>query len=344
MNLVNFLKKFGYKPHLSDGILDKYEEALFKYLGEDRYEEFWHIRHCGESNIEDIIMDWIGDDLHLMRLILSGQISNSVCIVERIVEILKECELRPNRILDLGAADGWASQFIRAKFGYECTIDLVDRSPLWCDQDNGDNVVTHQSGYKKYNSKDKFDLIVSIFGANVFYLEDILDCVGRSIADDGIAMLGLRIPQEKDFIMAMDIANRNELALNFTFTSKVQTEYESFQIFFLEKKGKQHFDRNAYLSAIRRGYHEYAEVKRVFGYEAQILSELIADGIIHKSFSTEFPNGTMSVDYIDKNDILYRKIYNTFGDLQIEFPILKDEHPLQGSDTIGNFIEWGNSL
>jgi hypothetical protein len=35
MNIESFLKKYGYRPDYSvdDGILEKYENALLKYLG-----------------------------------------------------------------------------------------------------------------------------------------------------------------------------------------------------------------------------------------------------------------------------------------------------------------------
>ena len=67
MNVKSYLRKQGYRPELSDGLLNKYEDSLFKYLKEEKYDEFFELRGVGNS--EEVIFHFIGIDKKLLKIV-----------------------------------------------------------------------------------------------------------------------------------------------------------------------------------------------------------------------------------------------------------------------------------
>ena len=68
MKINNYLNKLGYRPDLSDGVYDKYEKALNKYLKDIRYQQFCSLRESAST--EEDIINFIGDDIRLLKLVL----------------------------------------------------------------------------------------------------------------------------------------------------------------------------------------------------------------------------------------------------------------------------------
>ena len=83
MNFESFLKKYGYRPNLGDEILEKYENALLKYLGIERYTILCDLRDS-ENADEASVMKFIGEDVNLLKLMLSSQIKISIALVREI--------------------------------------------------------------------------------------------------------------------------------------------------------------------------------------------------------------------------------------------------------------------
>lgn len=71
MILSNYLNKIGYRPDLLDGKFQKFEKDLFNHLKEDLYHEFCSLRE--KSGSEQDITTFIGNDLRLLRLVISSQ-------------------------------------------------------------------------------------------------------------------------------------------------------------------------------------------------------------------------------------------------------------------------------
>ena len=89
MNLESYIRKYGYRPDYStnDPYKSKYEKALLQYLGEERYFQFNEIRDTPKVD-ESIIMEFIGDDVNLLKLILSSQIKISLRYLEEMITII----------------------------------------------------------------------------------------------------------------------------------------------------------------------------------------------------------------------------------------------------------------
>lgn len=319
MKIKNYLNKLGYRPDLSDGIFNKYEDRLLKYLKEERYSEFCDLREYAIS--EESIMGFIGDDINLLKIILSGQISVSIKILEEIISLIKNNSISPKRILDLGGTDGWAVNYINEKLQLNSELTVVDKNTLW--QPVNENVQILNNSYTEYNTEQKHNLIISILGAPQEGLKELFECVKNSISEDGIAIVGLRISNEYDYAESVKLAGEYGLRFVAKQCKSIMVFDEKIPLICLKKTTLKP-NNNDCFNLVRKGYFNLENAKRVFGYEAILFSELIKDGEVVSKDNKEFPNASMEVKIIQKNEILYRITSNTKGDILIEYPIELD--------------------
>ena len=316
MKIKNYLTKLGYRPDLSDGILDKYEDRLYKYLKKERYEEFCEFRDYAMS--EETMMSFIGDDINLLKIILSGQISISISILEEIISYFNSNDISPKSILDLGGTDGWAINYLNEKLQLNSKLTVVDKNTLWKPVSENVNIIN--SYYNEYNTDEKHDLVVSILGAPLDNLNDFFECVKRSISQEGVAIVGLRISNEYDYAESVKLAGEYGLIFVAKQCKSIIVFDEKIPLICLKKTILKP-NNNDCFSLVRKGYSNIENSKRVFGYEASLFSELITDGEVVSKDNKEFPNASMEVKIIQKNEILYRQTSNTIGDILIEYPV-----------------------
>jgi hypothetical protein len=342
MKIKNYLRKLGYRPDLSDGVLDKYEERLFKYLKEERYEEFCEFRALAVS--EESIIRFIGDDIGLFKIVLSGQIRISINILDEIISLIKQNNTSPKRILDLGGTDGWAVNFLNEKLQLNSELTVIDKNTLW--EPVSENVKILNNSYAEYDTIEKHDLIISILGAPQNGIKELFECIKKSITINGMAIVGLRISNEIDYAETVKLAGECGLIFVTKHCKNLQVFDENIPFIYLENSVAIP-NNNDCLRLVRKGYNNLEFSKRLFGYNANQFLELIKDGEIVASDKVDFDNGSMEVIVIEKNEILYRKTSNTMGDIIIEYPVELDKE----SNTVNKQDEriksenlWNSSL
>lgn len=321
MSLSNYLNKIGYRPDLSDGKFQKFEKALFNYLKEDLYLKFCSLRE--KSGSEEDITTFIGNDLRLLRLVISGQIKISISLTEGILNILKERKYSSLNILDLGGAEGWASSYINNQLNFNATIDVVEKNPIFAPLN--DAITIHHVSYKDFNPIKKYDLIISILGAPSINFIELFDCIKRSIGSKGIALLGLRIPSISDYLNSIELLNNHGLFVEKKFTRKITVFGEEMTILYLTPSDLIN-TTNDKLMLSRSSFMNYPNPKRIYGYEANLFSKFILNGKIIFNDKIEWEDGSsFTVELIEYEEIFYRKTSNSYGDTVIEYPVEKDD-------------------
>ena len=343
MKINNYLRKIGYRPDLSDGILLKYEKALNNYLGDKQYDDFCRARDSAKN--ENDILEFVGPDLKLLKLILSGQITISTKILERIIDRLRLLNKAPKNLLDLGGAEGWASSFLNKSLNFNCPITVVDRNPVF--KPSGEELLIINEDYGNFSPNNNFDLIISILGAPISGLDELFGVIDRSISVDGSALLGLRIPTPIEYASAIDLAGKYNLAFQVDECESIEVFGDSFPLIYL-KRAKKPIDNNEKLMLVRKGFHNYSRTKRVFGYEAILLETLITEYETVVEEEKSWDNGdSFAITVLRKNGILYRKSSNSKGDLLIEYPVDIKDHFNNVDNQIRRFHKenlWNNSL
>ncbi len=343
MTINSYLRKNGYRPELSDGIYDKYEKAIASYLKETNYNEFCDLREY--ASCEEEILDFIGDDERFLKIVFSAQIQISICILEKIISVIKNRPESPNQILDLGGADGWAINYLNESLNLKCPLTVVDLNNRW--NLVNDNITLVNKTYSEFKNETKFDLIISILGASNDNLIELFTCIKHSISNKGMALVGLRIASDYQYTKALEIADSLGLRITPDLSSKLKIFDEQIPFIALERSTTK-LKQSEKLNLIRQGFHNNLEAKRVYGFEARCLLQLIEDGErMAISKETWYDGEYFEVKILNKNDILYRISQNNSGDLLIEYPIeIQDE-----KNEVGNQLSrmtlndiWNNSL
>ncbi|MCK0179137.1 hypothetical protein MWU50_07535 [Flavobacteriaceae bacterium S0862] len=321
MNIKNYLRKLGYRPDLADGVLDKFEKTLYNYMKEQRYEEFCELRERG--GVEQDIINFIGDDIKLLKIIMSAQIKMSISILEKIILAVKNIHSSPNQILDLGGSDGWAVNFLNTTLQLNCPLTVIDRNNIW--NNVNENVTIINKPYSEFNTDKKYDLIISILGASHHNSKELFECIERCISEKGIALLGLRISSDIEYVENIKLTGALGLRFIPEFCDGVQVFDEKIPIIALEKSDLVP-NNNDYLKLAREGFAGLQNPKRLYGFEANVLFELIKDGERISFDEIKWDNGDyMELEVIEKNNILYRKTLNHVGDIIIEYPVKSDD-------------------
>lgn len=343
MNINSYLRKHGYRPELSDGILEKHEKALASYLKETHYSEFCDLRDYASS--EEEILNYIGDDERFLKIVFSAQMQMSISILEKISSIINNRPESPNQILDLGGADGWAINYLNESLNLKCPLTVVDLNNRW--NLVNENITFINKSYSEFKNETKFDLIISILGAPYDNLMELFNCIKHSISNKGIALVGLRIASDYKYIKALEIADSLGLRVIPDFSNKLKIFDEQIPLIALEHSTTK-LSQNDKFKLVRQCFHNNNEAKRVYGFEARCLLQLIEDGEkISISKETWYNGDHFEVKILNKKDILYRISQNNSGDILIEYPIeIQDERNEVGNQLSRMALNdiWNNSL
>ena len=343
MKINNYLNKLGYRPDLSDGVYDKYEKVLHKYLKDIRYQQFCSLRESGTT--EEDIINFIGNDLRLLKLVSSGQLKISIVILEEIINTIRELDINPINILDLGGSDGWACNYLFKHLNLDSSLTVVDKNTMY--DAVSENIEITNADYSRYVNKDGHDLIISILGAPYHNLSDLYKCISQSLTENGKALLGLRISSISDYLESISIANSFNLKYEVDYSKRLQI-FDEHIPFICITKSNQDQTENEKLLLSRKGFMNHSNPKRVYGYEAKVFEKLLKEAEILSKDTLEFENGIkFHLDIIMMNNILYRKTYNTYGDLLIEYPIKSDDNHNNIQTQLERFHNedlWNNNL
>ena len=315
MNITSLVRKYGYKPELGTD-LDRYKTKLYEYLGKEKYASFWDLRHS-ENHDEDMIFKFIAEDQKLLRLIFSSQIYMSISLTEHIFKSAHSKLSGCNSVLELGGADGWALDFLQKKYSHLVKLVNVDFRTIWNIQNEKINQI--QSTYSGFRSSEKFDLIFSILGSPLTNSEELLNCISENLKPDGVALIAIRLSSENNFVKMLDNIYSSNLSIEPASSSRITCGRERITVFYLQNE-KSVITENEKLSFAREIFHLHEEVKRIFGFEARVMYDLIKDGEFIEKFKKEFDYGWMQFELIKKNDIFYLYTTNYMGDKIIQFP------------------------
>ena len=326
-SLNKHLQEFGFKPELSHSIdpTGKKENLfcknLYKLLGPYRYEEFFRVQESSDGeHSEHKMMKFIGGDESLFKLLLSAQIDISEQMFQEMLGIIKRCKITPNRILEFGGANGWASDYlINYVFGQVEESVVVDSFPNWSLVNP--EIKIYSEDYFDYKTETKFDLIFSILGYSAEDYTSFLEKAISFLSDDGVLILGLRISSEQSYQKALAAIFKSECHLDLWGSKRITVGNEKFPILTI-KKGKGKFSKNDELYLIRNGFYNLKEPKRIVGFEAKILLDCFDKVNVISEERKELDNGTgLSLKYIDVNGIILSVFENSSKFIVIEFPI-----------------------
>lgn len=324
MNIESYIRKYGYKPEYctADPEMAKYEKALLEYLGKDKYNLLNKLRL--EPKITEFkIMEFVQNDAILLRMMLSSQIKISIKILEGIKEIIHKLKIKPQRILDLGGAEGWASDYLNDYFKWKINKTIVDNFQGW--KPINENTEIIDSTYNEYKSQEKFELIISLLGANLVHIKELLKCIHSNLSEKGTAIIGIRISGEIEFHQFVEHCIESGLKIINHCSFRINALNQSIPIITLTK-GDTKQSKNEMWRATRECFQEIETPKRFFGVEGFILLDLIVDGEIISTENRDWENGdNFQLKIYKKNDILYRVSTNSFGNILIECPIDKED-------------------
>ncbi len=324
MNIESYIRKYGYKPEYctNDPEMPKYEKALLEYLGIDKYRIFNELRD--EPKIEESkIMEFVQNDVNLLRMILSSQIKISTKILDGIREIIHELKLKPDNILELGGADGWAADYLSDFFKWKIKKTIVDSFKSW--EPVKENTLIIHKNYFEFKSQEKFDLIISLLGSNLVRIEELIDCILLNLTETGTAIISIRIPSETDYFHFIELCFKKKLEILNDFSFRISSQNQKIPILTLKKSNKE-FSLNEVWRSTRESFLENDNPKRFFGSDGLVMFDLIKDGEMVYSEKKEWENGDFfEINIFSKNEVLFRVITNSFNNIIIESPIRIDD-------------------
>lgn len=340
MNLESYIRKYGYRPDYStnDPYKTKYEKALLQYLGEERYLEFNEIRDTPKVD-ESIIMEFIGDDVNLLKLILSSQIKISLKYLEEMITIINFKKLKPQNILDLGGGDGWASDYLNETFKWNADVTIVDKYESWSVINPKSKLVNCE--YSDFKQNEKYDLVISILGINLLYKEQLLNCIYENLNENGTCIIGLRIGDEIDFQDFIRLICDLGFEVEINNSYRIEALGEKMPIITLKKSTKKYI-KNDFWRITRMSFNDLLEPKRFYGTDGVMIYDLICDGEELSNDRKDWDNGDyFIIRILKKNEIIYRVITNSYGDFLVETPILENDelNKIQATP-----IKWNSSL
>ncbi|MCS5488904.1 class I SAM-dependent methyltransferase [Algoriphagus limi] len=326
-SLRKHLQDFGFKTELSWSVdptgkkEEKFHKALKQLLGPLRYDEYLILQEsfAGPED-EEKMMKFIEGDESLFKLLLSAQIDISEGIFQEILSIVKELRIQPNRILELGGANGWACNYLMNHvFDQSQEVVVVDNFPNWKSVNPEIEIVS--SDYFSFHSEKKFDFIFSILGYSTNNYTAFLEKAISLLSEDGYLILGLRISGEKKYQEALEAIYGSGCYVELLGCKRLKVGNEMFPILTI-RKGDTSLSNNEMLFAIRKGYYNLEAPKRIIGFEAHFLLESMGSGKLLNEERRDWEDGTwLAMRYRDYNGVIFRLVENFANDLVIEFPI-----------------------
>lgn len=324
-SLNKHLQEFGFKPELSHfidptGKKEKlFHKNFYKLLGPYRYEEYCRLQ---DSYVDELsMMKFIGGDESLFKFLLSAQIDISEQIFQEMLGIIKRCKITPNRILEFGGANGWASDYL-INYVFEQVEEsvVVDSFPNW--SPINPEIKIYSEDYFDYKTETKFDLIFSILGYSAEDYTSFLEKAISFLSDDGVLILGLRISSEQSYQKALAAIFKFECHLDLWGSKRITVENEGFPILTI-KKGLGKFRRNDELKLIRNCFYNLKQPKRIVGFEAKVLLDSFEKINVISEERKDWEDGKwLTISYIDVKGITFRIVENFAKDFVLEYPIV----------------------
>jgi hypothetical protein len=229
------LRSHGFHPEYNN--FDYYYNGLKKHLGKKNTERLLNnidrLIAEGSINLERQINEIIKGDKVLLKYIYSTGIGYSVIILESIIHEIKQRNLNPNHIVELGGANGWALSVIRDLFKWEAKYSVVDLNPNWGIVEK--YIEQNTISYSEFICKPKSDLVISIFGETFNNVENILKCASDSLENGGLFIGSLRIPNTNLYDSFVKRAKEYSLSTEVDTLISINIENEVFPIFIFSK-------------------------------------------------------------------------------------------------------------
>jgi hypothetical protein len=344
MSKINsFLRKHGYRPELSTDF-SKFVKVINGYLGIEKAKQLFDLM---DWSTEEKVHEFIGNDTKLLKLVFGFQINISGKALENLIEVIETIGINPNGILDLGGADGWASKYMREYFNWSCGIKVVDANKYWGSIDS--TIESDNSFYKDFASSKKYDLVISIFGAPMASVDDLIECAFRNINDQGLFVAMLRVASENEFLKLIERADAIGFNVLTDHSSKISVAEQAFPLISFNKKVIDKALTNGdKIGITRKAFHNYAEQKRIIGIEAKCFYEIVKDGKLISHEEKIYDNAVASLKCIEFNGINYRIWIGADGGFILEYPITENDLGATIDDLNIRFFEerkfYSNSL
>jgi hypothetical protein len=189
------LKNFGFLPELTSS--SKYIKKLRSKMGFAKANSFLNqvdliLENSYDPEFE--ITKLVGEDEELLKIVFSTGIASSVNVLNSIFDILDELDIFPQQIIELGGANGWALFLLNEFFEESCKMTLVEMNNVWKPVSSKINLIN--KNYKDFHTEDKSELIITIFGAPENGFHELVECVERSITNEGVFITALRIADD----------------------------------------------------------------------------------------------------------------------------------------------------
>ena len=142
------------------------------------------------------MMQFIGEDEVFFKTVISMQIQNSADLFQEILTSINELEIEPKRVLELGGANGWATDYLKKYVFSELEMAVVvDSFPAWTPIAKDIDLVALD--YFSYNPEVKFDFIFSILGYSTRNHSAFVEKAISVLEDGGYLILALRIATDE---------------------------------------------------------------------------------------------------------------------------------------------------
>jgi hypothetical protein len=328
-SIDSYLLSKGYYPD-SSGNYDQYLRNLEEAAGIEKAKNYlnWYKRKISSGQFSEYaVWRYVGNDLPMMKAIISSQIRLSMLCLEAFIEILgqqlKDTDLN---ILELGGSDGWAAAYLKEYYKLKGDVVVVDRNPFW---GKAEDYIDHVScDYSEYQNANKFDLIFSILGAPLSECDALLSCISRHASENAIILLAIRIGNQLDLGQFYELALKHSLYIDLGSLKKTEPfgefEEQTIPVFQLRRKGEASPSHKLRLQ--RKFSYKISRAKRVVDSEAQFLYEVIKEGMLVHESSKIYDNGKATIHVFNFNGIDFMVWINPTNDIVIDYPVLREEY------------------
>ena len=341
-DISTYLLGKGYFPN-SSGNNQQYIKNLEIAVGAAKTRKYlnWIKKKISSGQFsEEAVWTYLGNDLPMMKAIISSQIRLSIFCLEAFIEILgqqlKETDLN---ILELGGSDGWAAGYLKEHYNLKGDVVVIDRNPFWGKAE--DFIENVSCDYSEYQSAQKFDLIISILGAPLSECDGLLSCISRHASENAIILLAIRIANQQDLGHFYELAIKHSLYIDLGSLKKTEPfgeyEKESIPVFQLSRKGEASPSHK--LRVERKFCYNLSKPKRVVDSEARFLFDVIKKGTLLQEFTQEILEYDFELNFYRFDGLDFLVLTNPSGSVMIDYPVLQDEIN-NGIDYIEQSI-WG---
>jgi hypothetical protein len=319
MPLNTFLRQLDFHPEFCVNH-DQYIHEIQSHLGKEQGDKF--LKKIDSMNkrgtfSEEKLTKMIDSDVKLLKLVFSTQIQISSDFLENMIPLIEANENKPESVLELGGANGWALAYLKKKFDSLSECHLVDSNPTWGVVDP--IIQVFWQDYAEYAPTQKFDLIISILGVKNGEWSKLLKPIVLGSTADTQILLGLRI-NPSDLNRFLNDCEACQLAPKLTGMAFFQSCDQHFRIIELQKT------ENKSISPLERKHFkklfaESQELTTVCGWEAMYLAIDLDEYDTIYSSETSDQDVNENLKLILAGDTLYRVWKSALDETIVEFPV-----------------------